>query len=189
MRSPCVATCNGRGLLTGGGVSAAVVHGVSDEPRWRCASAPVLNELREARHLGPAEAAEVAPARGGASAVFTGRIASTTSSPAGAGPGRRGGKIGALLLGIPTEDGLRYVGKVGTGFDERTLADLQRRLAKSPKTARSPRLLARSPGTPIGSPPDSSARSRSRRTSGGHLRQPSWRGIRTDKKPQEVALE
>ena len=107
------------------------------------------------------------------------------------GQGARSGKIGALLLGIPTEDGLRYVGKVGTGFDERTLADLQQRLAKlARKTspfADIPRDIARDAHwvTPrlVGEV------SFAEWTSGGHLRQPSWRGIRTDKKPQEVALE
>jgi bifunctional non-homologous end joining protein LigD len=107
------------------------------------------------------------------------------------GQGARSGKIGALLLGIPTDDGLRYVGKVGTGFDERTLADLQQRLDK----------IARKT-----SPFDDVPREVSRDahwvtprlvgevtfgewTSSGHLRHPSWRGLRTDKKPQEVALE
>ncbi|VXC55243.1 ATP-dependent DNA ligase [Aeromicrobium sp. 9AM] len=107
------------------------------------------------------------------------------------GQGARSGTIGALLLGIPTEDGLRYVGKVGTGFDERTLTDLQKRLAKlARKTsplAETPREIARDAHwvTPslVGEV------SFAEWTSGGNLRQPSWRGIRTDKKPQEVALE
>ena len=107
------------------------------------------------------------------------------------GQGARGGTIGALLLGIPTEDGLRYVGKVGTGFDQRTLADLQERLSKlARKTSPfvdTPRDIARDAHwvTPrlVGEV------SFAEWTSGGHLRQPSWRGLRTDKLPQEVALE
>ncbi len=107
------------------------------------------------------------------------------------GQGARSGTIGALLLGIPTEHGLRYVGKVGTGFDERTLADLQQRLTKlARKTsplAETPREIARDAHwvTPslVGEV------SFAEWTAGGNLRQPSWRGIRTDKKPQEVALE
>ena len=35
------------------------------------------------------------------------------------GRGERQGSLGALLLGIPGEEGLRYVGKVGTGFSAR----------------------------------------------------------------------
>ena len=44
------------------------------------------------------------------------------------GQGRRAGGIGSLLLAIPSTDGLRYVGKVGTGFTDAARADLQRRL-------------------------------------------------------------
>ncbi|WP_104134681.1 hypothetical protein [Cryobacterium sp. Y62] len=32
------------------------------------------------------------------------------------GKGIRSGTIGSLLLGVPTDTGLRYVGRVGTGF-------------------------------------------------------------------------
>src|ERR1019366_79216 len=34
------------------------------------------------------------------------------------GAGSRQGSIGALLMGIPGAKGLRYVGKVGTGFSD-----------------------------------------------------------------------
>ena len=44
------------------------------------------------------------------------------------GTGRRAGTIGSLLLGVPDADGLRYVGHVGTGFTDRTLADIRARL-------------------------------------------------------------
>ena len=47
------------------------------------------------------------------------------------GKGERTRRIGALLVGVPGDDGLEYVGKVGTGFTEATLADLQR----TPRTA------------------------------------------------------
>ena len=40
------------------------------------------------------------------------------------GRGEREGSLGALLLGLPTEDGLRYIGKVGTGFNERARQEL-----------------------------------------------------------------
>jgi bifunctional non-homologous end joining protein LigD len=46
--------------------------------------------------------------------------------------------IGALLLGVHDDDGvLRYAGKVGTGFDDRTLRSLKARLDKLP-AAKSP---------------------------------------------------
>ena len=40
------------------------------------------------------------------------------------GRGERHGDLGALLLGVPGENGLRYVGKVGTGFGARERQDL-----------------------------------------------------------------
>ena len=40
------------------------------------------------------------------------------------GAGRREGGIGSLLLGIPGDDGLEYVGKVGTGFTDQVLRNL-----------------------------------------------------------------
>jgi bifunctional non-homologous end joining protein LigD len=45
------------------------------------------------------------------------------------GEGRRADTIGSLLLGVYDEGRLRYVGHVGTGFTQRALADLMRRLA------------------------------------------------------------
>ena len=47
------------------------------------------------------------------------------------GAGRRAGMIGALLLGIPSQNSLDYVGKVGTGFTDAMLRDL----AEEPGTA------------------------------------------------------
>jgi bifunctional non-homologous end joining protein LigD len=46
------------------------------------------------------------------------------------GEGWRANTIGALLLGSDDEGGLRYVGKVGSGFGERELADLERLTAQ-----------------------------------------------------------
>ena len=40
------------------------------------------------------------------------------------GQGGRSGSIGSLLVGIPEDAGLRYVGRVGTGFSERDLDEL-----------------------------------------------------------------
>ena len=41
-----------------------------------------------------------------------------------AGTGNRASTFGALLVGRPTGDGLRFAGGVGTGFDQRTLESL-----------------------------------------------------------------
>jgi DNA ligase D-like protein (predicted ligase) len=43
---------------------------------------------------------------------------------------RQGGAIGALLVGVPTEDGLRYVGQVGTGFTEQARRELLEQLVE-----------------------------------------------------------
>ncbi len=44
------------------------------------------------------------------------------------GEGRRSGAIGSLMLGVPTDAGLRYVGQVGTGFTDKALAALGEQL-------------------------------------------------------------
>jgi bifunctional non-homologous end joining protein LigD len=63
------------------------------------------------------------------------------------GEGRRGGRIGALLIGLPDgEGGLTYGGRVGTGFTEDELDRLQTRL-DAVRTDRSP---FSSPGVPKG---------------------------------------
>ncbi|RKH84748.1 ATP-dependent DNA ligase, partial [Corallococcus praedator] len=41
------------------------------------------------------------------------------------GQGNRSGSIGALLVGVPGEDGLAYAGRVGTGFSVAALDKLQ----------------------------------------------------------------
>jgi bifunctional non-homologous end joining protein LigD len=105
------------------------------------------------------------------------------------GQGRRAGTLGALLLGVPSPEGLRYIGNVGTGFSDATLTDLFARLAT----------LAQ-PGSPFAEPvPHEFARqahwvapelvgeveyrSMSR---DGRLRHPSWRGLRADKTPSDL---
>ncbi len=45
------------------------------------------------------------------------------------GTGNRGTTFGALLVGIPEPDGLRFAGGVGTGFNQLTLSTLSARLA------------------------------------------------------------
>jgi bifunctional non-homologous end joining protein LigD len=107
------------------------------------------------------------------------------------GDGRRAGTIGSLLLGVRCDDGLRYVGKVGTGFTHSALLDLEERL----------RPLARA-GSPFvdAVPADHARRARWVRpelvgevefrawTADGRLRHSSWRGLRPDKDPDDVRL-
>jgi bifunctional non-homologous end joining protein LigD len=108
------------------------------------------------------------------------------------GKGRRAGTIGSLLLGLPDEGGLRYVGQVGTGFTQETLADLHSRLSRlarksSPFTPDVPRPEARDANwvTPrlVGEVAFGEW------TESRRLRHPSWRGLRPDKGADEVAPE
>jgi bifunctional non-homologous end joining protein LigD len=108
------------------------------------------------------------------------------------GKGERSGSLGALLLGIPDAAGLRYVGKVGTGFGQRERGEILRSL----------RPLARK-ASPFSAPlsPAETALAHFVRpvvvgevrygdwTQDGRLRHPSWRGLRSDKEPAEVTLE
>ncbi len=123
------------------------------------------------------------------------------------GEGRREGTIGSLLLGIPDSAtgakgrrkrsqrerlSLRYVGLVGTGFSDKTLKDLDKRLTSlaaddSPFAGRVPSSIEREARW---------VRPRlvgevvyAERTRDGLLRTPSWRGLRTDKAPDEVRPE
>ena len=109
------------------------------------------------------------------------------------GAGRRQGGIGSLLLGVPDQDGrLVYAGHVGTGFSDRVLADLGSRLraaerSTSPFADEVPRAHAKDAHwvTPrlVGEVTFSEW------TRDGRMRHPSWRGLRTDKDPQDVRRE
>jgi bifunctional non-homologous end joining protein LigD len=108
------------------------------------------------------------------------------------GKGRRADTIGSLVLGLPAEDGLTYIGQVGTGFTAEMLADLLRRLrglarATSPFTPDVPRADARDAHwvTPriVGEVAFTEW------TSDGRLRHPSWRGLRPDKAVADVVRE
>jgi bifunctional non-homologous end joining protein LigD len=107
------------------------------------------------------------------------------------GQGGRSGAIGSLLLGIPGDGGLTYVGKVGTGFSSRSLAEIGARLAPLERTE-----------NPFIDIPRADAKDAhwvapelvgevefAEWTGPGRLRQPSWRGWRTDKAPGDVVRE
>ncbi|WP_166871072.1 ATP-dependent DNA ligase [Salinibacterium sp. ZJ450] len=107
------------------------------------------------------------------------------------GQGRRSGGVGSLLLAVPEDGRLRYVGRVGTGFRERDLDEMQARFARigrktSPMTD-VPALDARDAHwlTPrfVGEVEFTEW------TSVGRLRQPTWRGWRPDKNPTDVVKE
>ncbi len=108
------------------------------------------------------------------------------------GEGRRADTIGSLLVGINDGGQLRYAGHVGTGFTQDMLADLMEQLGTLGRES--------SPfGSNVPAQPARDARWVEPRlvgevafaewTSDGILRQPSWRGLRIDKSPDEVRRE
>jgi len=104
-----------------------------------------------------------------------------------AGSGGRTGQIGSLLLGVPGEAGLEYVGHVGTGFSSATLAMLTTRLgplvrSTSPFTTVPERATWVDPALVVDVEftdwtPD------------GKLRHPSYKGIREDLLAEDVVRE
>jgi bifunctional non-homologous end joining protein LigD len=108
------------------------------------------------------------------------------------GEGGRSSGIGALMLGIPEEGGLHFAGRVGTGFTEKDLTKLKGILKplhtdESPFNTSLPTQDAK--GVTFVRPELVGEVRYSERTSDGRLRQPSWRGLRPDKTPDEVRWE
>ncbi|HYX88241.1 MAG TPA: DNA ligase D, partial [Gaiellaceae bacterium] len=110
------------------------------------------------------------------------------------GKGRREKAFGSVVLAVNGDDGLEYVGNVGTGFDESEIEKLLAKLRpleradtpfpsvpKMPRVRRSdvvwvePKLVAEVEF--------------SEWTHDGHLRAPSYQGLREDKRPEEVRRE
>ncbi len=115
------------------------------------------------------------------------------------GEGARTSSFGALLAGVFDDEGLRFIGAVGTGFTDRTLRELQPKL-KELESDSCPFVE-----DPTGLPPSRFGKAlRNARwceprqvaivefrelTSGLRLRAPSFKGLRTDKDPEECTLE
>lgn len=108
------------------------------------------------------------------------------------GKGNRAGTFGSLLLGVPSRDGtLRYVGRVGSGFDDRMLRDLLERL--------SPLRVDENPLEGVAAPDARDVQwvrpelvgevEFSEWTSDGSLRHPRWRGLRPDKGVADIVQE
>ncbi|WP_435527320.1 ATP-dependent DNA ligase [Microbacterium aurantiacum] len=108
-------------------------------------------------------------------------------------PGRahRPGGIGSLLVGIPDQHGLRYVGRVGSGFDDAALRGLSRLLTP-----------LRTSAVPFHDVPPADAADAlwvrpvvvgevefARFTPDGVLRHARWRGLRPDRDPLDVQVE
>lgn len=99
--------------------------------------------------------------------------------------------VGALLLAVREKDGrFHYVGKVGTGFDDETrvrLAELlDRDRSATPTAVGAPKLQ----GIARWSKPKLVAEVElSEWTEGGHIRHPSYQGLRRDKSPEQCVRE
>jgi bifunctional non-homologous end joining protein LigD len=107
------------------------------------------------------------------------------------GQGRRDGSMGSLLVGVPEDGGLRYVGRVGSGFSGKDLDAMDRLLAGLGRAT-----------SPFVDVPREDARDAywveptlvgevtyTELTGPGRLRHPVWKGLRTDKTPSEVSWE
>ncbi len=105
------------------------------------------------------------------------------------GEGRRSDVFGSLMLGLPTPEGLQYIGQVGTGFTEEMLRSLTAELHKlerktSPYHGEVPRDRAK--GAHWVKPELVGEVVFRDWTNDGRLRAPAWRGLRQDKRPEDV---
>jgi len=113
------------------------------------------------------------------------------------GRGKRRGSVGALLLGVHEPDGaLRYVGRVGTGFDERELQHLSKLLARLERSSSPFAAGERPPREALFSEPELVAEVKfAQWTERGSLRAPVYVGLRNpvgaaeDKGAAEVVRE
>jgi len=96
--------------------------------------------------------------------------------------------FGALLLGGYARGALRYVGKVGTGFTHRSLADLYRRFRPLVRTTPAFVDPPREKGAVWLAPKLVAQVSFQEWTEDKKLRQPVFLGLRDDKRPEECVL-
>ena len=97
----------------------------------------------------------------------------------------------SLLLGVHQDDALIYAGKVGTGFDQSSLValahKLDQRAVKTPPFADAASI--REKGVHWARPDLVCEIEFTEWTADGHLRHPSFKGLRADKDPAEVVRE
>lgn len=96
--------------------------------------------------------------------------------------------FGALLLGAYGKDGLHYVGKVGTGFEEAALEALYRRFRSLVRLRGALLNPPRGTGMVFLAPRLIAQVSFQEWTADRKLRQPVFLALRDDKRPQEVLL-
>ena len=107
-------------------------------------------------------------------------------------------EVGGLLLGYNQDGVLRYGGSVGTGWDSTTGSELHQRLTKlrtdkpavDPKTVKPGRWSKRAAGTERWVKPEIVVEvAFSEWTPDGHVRHPTFRGVRTDKPGRAITRE
>lgn len=107
------------------------------------------------------------------------------------GTGLRRDRIGALVLAVHEDGGLRYAGRVGTGFTQAELDRLAGLLGPLEQTTSA--LTAAGPEPPRGvvwvQPRYLAEVEFTEWTPDGQLRHPSYKGLRDDKSPLEVVRE
>ncbi|MGN0099856.1 MAG: non-homologous end-joining DNA ligase, partial [Dietzia sp.] len=120
------------------------------------------------------------------------KLLTTTEAVVGGwrpGKGGRSGSLGSLLLGLPAETGLTYIGRVGTGFSDKQARALLEELEPLTRTT-SPfveQLPADARRDAIWVLPKLVVEVRHQGfTEDGHMRQSSWRDIRRDKLPGDL---
>jgi bifunctional non-homologous end joining protein LigD len=110
------------------------------------------------------------------------------------GKGRREWSFGSLVLAVQGENGLQYVGNVGTGFDDdeierllKKLRPLERKDAPFPEVPKLPRV--RKDDVVWVEPKLVAEVAFAEWTHDGRLRAPVYQGLREDKSPDEVRRE
>ncbi len=120
------------------------------------------------------------------------KLLTTTEAVVGGwrpGKGGRSGSLGSLLLGLPAETGLTYIGRVGTGFSDKQARALLEEL--EPLTRKTSPFVEQLPADArrdaIWVLPKLVVEVRHQGfTEDGHMRQSSWRDIRRDKLPGDL---
>jgi bifunctional non-homologous end joining protein LigD len=107
------------------------------------------------------------------------------------GTGARSKSFGALLVGAYDDGKLRWIGQVGTGFTDRMLVDLMEQLEplRREKPAVDDPELRKVKGACFVEPALVCEVEYLEMTSAGKLRAPSYKGLRTDKLPEDCILE